>query len=86
MALDGVWSMSDDGEFTLNEPYNTKLKEARYVAASAWTQSLLEYLVDECPYTIDELQIALLQRCGEEGMAPSEIVNEFVLEALIGDL
>lgn len=85
MAIDGMWTMTDDGEFVLEEPYATKLTEARNYATGAWIAALLAYLSDQCPYTADELKDSLLARCDEDG-APSEIVNEFILEALSGDL
>ena len=86
MALDGVWSMSDDGEFTLNEPYKTKLAEARYAATCAWTSALLNYLMNESPYTVDELKDALLSKPNGDDVNPNGFVNEFILEALSGDL
>ena len=85
MAIDGMWTMTDDWEFVLTEPYATKLHEARMAATAGWIAALLQYLVGQCPYTADELKDSLLARCGED-MAPNEVVNEFVLEALGGDL
>lgn len=85
MAIDGMWTMTEDGEFVLMEPYATKLREAKTAATAGWIAALLQYLVGQCPYTADELKDSLLERCNEN-VAPSEIVNEFVLEALGGDL
>lgn len=85
MATDGMWTMTEEGEFVLMEPYATKLKEAKAIATGAWITALLQYLVEQCPYTVDELKDSLLERCNED-VEPNEIVNEFVLEALGGDL
>ena len=85
MAQDGMWTLTDEGEFVLEEPYATKLHEARTVATAGWIAALLEYLEQQCPYAADELKDALLARCDED-LSPNEIVNEFVLEALSGDL
>lgn len=82
---DGIWKMTEDGEFVLEEAYAKELKEARTKAAAAWTNTIVEHLASKCPYTTDELMEALLQRC-EESESPNDIVNEFVLEALSGDL
>lgn len=83
---DGIWTMTDEGEFELNEPYKSKLAEARLTATTAWTTAMLEYLAGQCPYTVEELKDSLLERCAEDNASPSEIVDEFVLEALSGDL
>lgn len=82
---DGIWKLTEDGEFVLDEAYASELKEARVKAAMAWTNAIVDHLADKCPYTKEELLQSLLQRCGESE-APNEIVNEFVLEALSGDL
>ena len=86
MATDGMWTMTDEGEFVLMEPYATQLVEARVAATAAWTDALLAYLAEHSQYGIDVLKDELLRRVNEEGMSAMEIVEEFVLEALGGDL
>lgn len=86
MAKDGMWTMTDEGEFVLMEPYKTQLKEARLTATAAWTSALLEYLAQRTDYDAETLKDELLRRCQEEGLSAMEIVEEFVLEALGGDL
>ena len=86
MATDGMWTLTDDGEFVQAEEYATQLQEARTVATNAWASAMLEYLSERTVYTPDELAGELVRRCDEEGMQASEIVDEFVLEALSGDL
>ena len=86
MATDGMWTMTDDGEFILDETYAEQLQEARVTATAAWTTALIEYLDEHTIYDQEELKDELLRRCQEEGMQAMEIVNEFVLEALGGDL
>ena len=86
MAIDGMWTMTEDGEFVLVEPYKTQLIEARVAATTAWTTALLEYLAQHSMYSIETLKDELLRRCNEEGLSAMEIVEEFVLEALGGDL
>ena len=82
---DGVWTMTEEGEFELNEPYATMLAEARISATRAWTTTLLGYLAEHTCYDIEFLKDELLRRNGRSD-APTAIVEEFVLEALSGDL
>ena len=86
MATDGMWTMTDEGEFVLLEPYKTQLIEARLTATVAWTKALVEYLAERSPYDTDMLKEELIRRCDEDGMEAAEIVDEFVLETLGGDL
>ena len=86
MATDGMWTMTDDGEFVLMEPYKTQLTEARLTATAAWTQAIIDYLAERSPYDAQTLKDELIRRCQEEGMSAMEVVEEFVLEALGGDL
>lgn len=86
MAVDGMWTLTDEGEFVLDEEYAEQLQEARLAATAAWSDALLGYLAERSSYTTDYLKDELLRRCREEGMQATEIVNEFVLEALSGDL
>jgi len=81
-----VWSMSDTGEFTLNEPYATQLTEARVTATQAWAAALIGYLEPRCCYTADELKDELLRRNRERDDGKVMVFEEFVLEALSGDL
>ena len=86
MATDGMWTMTDEGEFVLMEPYKSQLMEARLTATAAWTSAMLNYLAEHSAYDAGTLKDELLRRCQEEGMSAMEIVDEFVLEALGGDL
>lgn len=86
MAGDAVWSMSEQGEFTLNEPYATQLTEARVTATQAWTVALIGYLEPRSPYTAEELRDELLARNEQREGGKVAIFEEFVLEALSGDL
>lgn len=86
MAIDGMWTLTDEGEFILEEPYATQLREARVAATAAWTEAMLTYLAQHSDYDIEFLKDELLRRCQETGSSATEIVDEFVLEALGGDL
>ena len=81
----GMWTMHDDGSFELQEPYRTMLAEAKAVSTKAWAEALVGYLEPHCPYTGEELMAELVRRNGrDEGKVM--IFDEFVLEALSGDL
>ncbi len=82
---EGIWTLNDDGSFELLEPYATMLAEARYEATNGWAKGLMVYLANHSPYTTEELKDALMRRT-ERGDDPYETVDEFILEALTGDL
>ena len=83
---DGLWTLNDDWSFELQEPYKTQLQEARVASTQAWTAGLIEYLEPRCPYTAQELVDELLRRNEERDDAKVSVFEEFVLEALSGDL
>jgi hypothetical protein len=82
---EGVWTLHDDGTFELQEPYATQLTEARLCATYAWREALYGYLMERTPYTHDELNDEMMRRVNE-GQEPTALVEEFVIEALSGDL
>ena len=87
--MEGVWSMTEEGEFVLSEPYATMLEEAKLVATKCWRDGLIGYLEPRCPYDAETLRSELLRRnrlMAEEGLEPMGMVEEFVIEALTGDL
>lgn len=86
MAIDGMWTLTDEGEFVLDEEYAEQLQEARLIATAAWSDALIGYCAERSSYAPDFLKDELLRRCQEEGMQATDIVEEFVLEALSGDL
>lgn len=81
----GVWIMTDEGEFVLQEPYKTQLEEAKLHATLGWREGLIGYLEPRTIYTREELHSELLRRV-DEGLDPFEMLDEFVLEALDSDL
>ena len=85
---DGVWRMTDEGIFEINEPYATWLKEVRVLASKAWTEAVIEYLEPRCPYTAQELADELVRRNEREPELGQKVpvFESFVLDALSGDL
>ena len=83
---DGMWTLHDDGSFELCEPYRTMLLEARVEASKAWTEALVNYLEPRCPYDSQTLVDELVKRNNERSDGKVVLFEEFVLEALAGDL
>lgn len=83
---DGMWKLMDDGSFELQEPYRTWLREAKIVSTQGWTDALINYLEPRCPYTAQELADELVRRNECREGAKTMVFEEFVLEALSGDL
>lgn len=80
-----IWSMGEDGEFILAEPYASILEEARVTATKAWTDALIGYLVERTPYTREQLLGKLLEYNAQSGGRVG-IFEAFVTQALIGEL
>ena len=83
---DGMWTMNDGGEFHLEEPYRTQLQEAKEAATRGWHAGLVEYLEPRCPYTAQELTDELVRRNTQRDDDKVPLFEEFILEALSGDL
>lgn len=83
---DGIWTMTEEGQFELLEPYATYLKEAKVESTRGWVESLVNYLEPKCPYSGQELADELLRRNDSRDGGAVSTFEEFVLEALSGDL
>ena len=83
---DGMWKMTEDGQFELQEPYRTMLDEAKVESTRGWTEALIAYLEPRCPYTAQQLADELVRRNRERDDGSIPVFEEFVLEALSGDL
>ena len=86
MAIDGMWMLTDEGEFVLTEPYRTWLQEAKIESTRGWADALVNYLEPKCPYTGQELADELVRRNRVRTGGAIDTFEEFVLEALGGDL
>lgn len=82
---DGMWTMHEDGTFELCEPYRTWLSEAKIASTKGWAEALIGYLEPRCQYDAQELTDELLRR-NERKDGKLTVFEEFVLEALSGDL
>ena len=83
---EGVWTLHEDGSFELQEPYKSMVLEAQIVSSKAWTEALVAYLEPRCPYTAQELADELLKRNEQRDDGKVMLFQEFVIEALTGDL
>ena len=86
MAIDGMWTMNDDYEFELAEPYNSMLFECKLLATKAWRDFFFNDTATPEIYTREQLKDGLMYRNDKTDMHHTERVNEFILEALGGDL
>ena len=82
----GAWTMTEDGEFVLNEPYASKLEEGKSIATMAWTKAMMEWLADNSQYEVESLLMEFVRRSNEQDMPPMNLVESFVIEALEGNL
>lgn len=80
------WTMTDEGEFILNEPYKSQLIECKLGATSAWQDNIFSYLAERTPYTVEQMKDELNRRVDVSNMKPTELVDTFIIEALAGDL
>lgn len=83
---EGIWKMSEEGEFELQEPYATQLTECKMLATGAWHAAAIGYLADRSPYSAQQLTDELIKRNEQRADGKVELFDEFVLEALSGDL
>lgn len=83
---DGIWKMTEAGEFELAEPYRTQLEECKVAATRAWHAAAIAYLAEHSPYTAQELSDELVKRNREREDGKVVVFDEFILEALSGDL
>jgi len=86
MAIDGMWIMNEEYEFELAPEYSRMLFECKILATKAWRDAILDYLEPRTPYTREQLKDKLMEKNDKTDMHPTERVNEFILEALGGDL
>lgn len=85
--MNAPWSMTEEGEFVLAEPYASKLTECKLGATKAWKDAIIGYLAQETRYGRDELESELLRRNEvDDEMGKVNLVDEFIIEALSGDL
>ena len=83
---DGMWVLHDDGSFELVEPYKTWLQECKLAGTQAWVEAIVTYLEPKCPYSAQELVDELTRRNEQREGGKVDVFEEYVLEALAGDL
>lgn len=84
--MNAPWSMTEDGQWILAEPYKTHLTNAKLLATKAWMDALVGYLAKNTAYDEEQLCEELLRRKRTDDMPAPELLDEFVIEALEGDL
>lgn len=84
--MNAPWSMTEDGQWILAEPYKTHLTNAKLLATKAWMDALVGYLAKNTAYDEEQLREELLRRKRVDDLPAVELLDEFVIEALEGDL
>lgn len=85
--MNAPWSMTEDGEWVLAEPYDSKLMECKLGATKAWRDAIVGYLMRETDYDRGFLENELARRNEvDRKMGAVNLVDEFIIEALSGDL
>ena len=85
------WSMTEDGEWILNEPYRTMVNEAKVKAAAVWQAEICSYLSSRTKYTTEALTNEFVRRSLATSDEESKykvvgVVDSFIIEALEGSL
>jgi len=83
--MSGAWSMTEDGEFILNEPYKSELAKIKRDAMMAWVSSVVGYLEQRTDYDGQTILDAFGKRCKKDE-SPMDIVDSFVIETMEGNL
>lgn len=78
--------MNDNGEFVLSDEYRRHLDTVKSMASQAWMATVYDYLARYTVYTQSQLNESFLDRVSKKGCSPQEAVDEFIIEALEGNL
>lgn len=81
----GAWTMTEEGEFVLDKTYQEHLDAAKTAGGVAWRDAVYSYLAEHTQYDVEFIGLEFMRRCQEDG-TPLEIVDEFIIEALEGNL
>lgn len=80
------WTMAEDGEWVLNEPYASAVWDIRVKATDAFQKALCEELAKITNYSVEELVPEYVRRCVERTDSPVDKVESFIIEAMSGQL
>lgn len=86
VPMNAPWSMTEDGQWILAEPYKTHLANAKLLATKAWVDEIMGYLAENTDYDEEQLLEELLRRKRTDNLPIPEMIDEFVIEAFEGDL
>ena len=56
------WTMTDEGEWVLNEPYASHLAAAKRAASDAWMGAVYQYLSSVTGYDVETLNEDFMRR------------------------
>lgn len=81
-----AWTMTDDGEWILNEPYSTMLEECKIEATKAFQSATFDYISERTDYDVPELYEMFVAYAMKSELPPMERADQFIVRALEGDL
>lgn len=81
-----AWTMTEDGEFILNEPYATMLHECKLEATIAFQKAAFRYIAERTPYSESQLANEFVTYAVKDDIPHVERMDQFVVRALEGDL
>lgn len=81
-----AWTMTEDGEFVLNEPYATMLAECKLEATMAFQRAAFAYIAEHTGYAEEQLAEEFKRYAMKDDMPHIERMDQFVVRALEGDL
>lgn len=84
--MTGAWTLTDDGEFVLDEAFEEKLNSIKAKLRERWLETICEELSESTNYNKDELLDNFLTRVEKSTDVSGNIVDEFIIEALEGSL
>lgn len=84
--MTGAWTMTDDMEFVLDPAYQEKLDDIKRKLRERWLDTICDELSKVTGYEKEALLDEFLTRCENRDDLPTDIVDEFIIEALEGSL
>lgn len=84
--MTGAWTMTEEGEFVLDHRYKEKLDDIKRKLRDRWLETICDELSIATGYDKDELLGEFLTRCEKRDDVPTDIVDEFIIEALEGSI
>lgn len=86
MELVAPWSMTEEGEWILAEPYASEVARIRAAVTEDFNTRLCEEVARISPYGYDELMKEYVRRVCTIDDAPIDKFTSFIVDAMSGQL